>query len=267
MPNVTPFAARHEVDLDVPVNSRLGRRALLAGVLAVPLLYVWREGWQNDDSAIAAADNCQSEPGVEFLRRFNLGAPGVPFADLLAPADWVLHPNQANSMWFRYPPGWRPEVWWADQFTRDGAPIWTAQQPWVASLFSVRAISPNGDAMFEMAGGTVMSHRLSLDQAATLAERGAVGNDVQLTPICEEELPSPLGPMWFRASAFGDFVLVTQGVPFTDPTGFANGTGLGYYSMYGPRDEFDALAHDVFVRILYQLYPDPITLVTPTPTP
>jgi hypothetical protein len=134
MPNDTPIVRQEE--RDALASFRLGRRAVISGLLGVPLLNIWREGWQPGDSVIAAADDCQSEPGVEFLRRFNLGIPGVPFADLLAPPDWVLHPNQANAMWYRYPPDWQPEVLWADQFTSSGAPIWTAQQPWVASMFS-----------------------------------------------------------------------------------------------------------------------------------
>ncbi len=134
-------------------------------------------------------------------------------------------------------------------------------------MMSVRAVSPDGAATFEMAGGAVPA-RLSLWDAATIAELGVVGDGVPLTAICQMELPSPLGPQWFRATAFDDVVLVTQGVVSSDPTGFVTGTGLGYYTMLGPRDAFETLAHEVYVRILYQLYPDPIDSgVTPTPTP
>jgi hypothetical protein len=121
--------------------------------------------------------------------------------------------------------------------------------------------------MFEMAGGTATSGRITQWEAASLAELGVVGAGVPLTAICQDELPSPVGAQWFRATAYDDFVLVTQGVTISDLSGLGGDTSLGYYSMVGPRDSFDALAHEVFVRILFQLYPDPVTNVTPTPTP
>lgn len=148
-------------------------------------------------------------------------------------------------------------------------PIFSAQQrpPLAPAVVSGRTVSPNGAAGFEFASGILQGVMLSPLQAATVAELGMVGERAGLSTLCAYEDENPLGPAWLRAVVVDDeTLLVTQSYAVAN-SGIMPYTIVTYYSMYGPREQFEPLMRRIFLRIMGQVYRGREISVTPTPTP
>jgi hypothetical protein len=208
--------------------------------------------------------DCADEPGVQLLVEWRLGLPVMTLEELLPPRSWVRYLHPTMPVTFLYPPDWREQPLWADRFSREGVPLWTDQPMAMPQLTSERLISPDGDALFEFAGGTIVGAALAPGEAATIAELGVVGEEARLRSICSYEDANPLVPGWFHAARVEDAVLVTYGWPIANATALWPNTVVYYYSMLGPRDRFDDLMRTVYIPILFQL-----TGIGggPTPTP
>jgi hypothetical protein len=211
--------------------------------------------------------DCRSEPGVALLADFNLGLPVAPIPDLLPPLDWVWYFNPQIGLSYRYPATWTAETLWAEQFSPQGAPMWTSQQPFVPALTTARVVSPDGSASFEAAVGTLYGVLLSRLQAATVADLGVAGAASRLTPICDYEDRNPLAPAWFRAAYVDQSVLVSEGYALPNPSAFTPNTVVTYYAMIGRREELETLMREIYLRILFQFIPGDGNEPTPTPEP
>jgi hypothetical protein len=208
--------------------------------------------------------DCSDEPGVQLLVEWRLGLPVMTLEELLPPRSWVRYVHPTTPVTFLYPPKWQEQPLWADSFSQDGVPLWTDKPIAMPQLTSERLISPDGDALFEFAGGTIAAAVLAPGEAATVAEMGVVGEDARLRSICSYEDANPLLPGWFHAARVEDSVLVTYGWPIANATSLWPNTIVYYYSMFGPRDSFEDLMRTVYIPILFQL-----TGIGggPTPTP
>jgi hypothetical protein len=217
------------------------RRSLAVAALTVPFLG-WRRfalGQTGPDPVVAG--DCRVEPGVVTLAEFNLGYPVAPIPDLLPPLDWARYFHPPIGLTFLYPSTWSAQTLWAEQFSPEGAPLWTSSQPFVPALTSARVVSPDGSAAFEAAVGTLWGVVLTPLQAATVADLGLAGTSSRLSPICDYEDPNPLAPSWFRATYVDDSVMVTEGYALASPSAFTPNTVVTYYGMIGPREEFEEL--------------------------
>lgn len=250
---------------------RWSRRGLLAGAggVAVGLAAGRGRGAAQMPVPTPVQGDCASDPGVELFLGFILGYPVVQLTDLVVPNDWTLHPNTYGGVIFRQPPGWSGATLYAYEFSPQGMPLFSAQQrpPLAPAVVSGRTVSANGAAGFEFASGTLQGVMLSPLQAANVAELGMVGERARLATLCAYEVQNPLGPAWLRAVAVDDeTLLLTQGYAVAYP-GMMPYTIVTYYSMYGPRDQFEPLMRQVFLRLMGQFYRGREISVTPTPTP
>lgn len=250
---------------------RWTRRTLMAGAggVAVGLVSGWGRTGAQIPVPTPVQGDCSSDPGVDLYIGFILGYPVVQLPDLVVPNDWTLHPNTYGGVIFRQPPGWSGATLYAYEFSSRGLPLFTAQQrpPLAPAVVAGRTVSDNGAAGFEFVSGTLQGVMLSPLQAATVAELGIVGERARITTLCAYEDQNPLGPAWLRAVVVDDdTLLLTQGYAVAY-SGMIPYTIVTYYSMYGPRDQFELLMRQVFLRIMGQFYRGREISVTPTPTP
>ena len=252
-------------------RGRPSRRALLAGAggVAVGLLAGGSRTSAQIPVPTPVQGDCGSDPGVELYLGFILGYPVVQLTDLVVPNDWTLHPNTYAGVIFRQPPGWGGATLYAYQVTPQGLPLWTPQQqpPLAPVMVAARSVSMAGDAGFEFVSGSLQGVQLTPLQAATVADLGMVGDRPRRTTLCAYEDQNPQGPAWLQASVVDrSTLLLTQGyaVPYS---GLVPYTIVTYYSMYGPRDQFEPLMREVFLRFMGQFYRGQEISVTPTPTP
>ena len=248
-------------------QSKRTRRSLALGLLTLPFLMRGRQALGQAPPGPIVTGDCRTEPGVTLIAEFDLGLPVMPIPDLLPPLDWARYFNPQIGLTFLYPGTWSAQTLWAEQLSPQGAPLWTTQQPFVPALTTARIVSPDGDAAFEAAVGTLYGALLSPLQAATVAELGMAGEGSRLTPICDYENRNPLAPSWFRAAYADDSVLVSEGYALPSPSAFTPNTVVTYYAMIGPRAEFEVLMREVYLRILFQFLPGGGEEPTPTPVP
>jgi hypothetical protein len=247
-------------------SRRLTRRSFALAALALPFALRRDALGQLAQQPVTTGD-CGTEPGVELLAKFNLGMPVAEIPDLLPPIDWVRYYNPQIGLTFLYPSTWMAQTLWAEQFSPEGAPRWTEQRPFIPELTTNRIFSPDGAASFEAAVGTLHGVLLSPLQAANVADLGVAGDASRLAPFCDYEDRNPLAPSWFRASRIDGNVLVSEGYAIPNPSAFTPSTIVTYYAMTGPREEFETLMREVYLRILFQFMPGGGETPTPTPEP
>ncbi|MEZ4565082.1 MAG: hypothetical protein R2853_20340 [Thermomicrobiales bacterium] len=250
---------------------RRSRRAFLGGVggVAVGLMTGRERSGAQLPIPTPVQGDCTSDPGVELYLGFVLGYPVVQLTDLVVPTDWTLHPNTYGGVIFRQPPGWVGATLYAYEFSPQGMPLFSAQQrpPLAPAVVSARTVSADGAAGFEFASGSLQGVMLSPLQVATVAELGMVGERARLKILCAYEDQNPQGPAWLRVVTVDDeTLLLTQGYAIAY-SGMMPYTIVTYYSMYGPRAQFEPLMRQVLLRLMAQFYRGPDVSVTPTPTP
>jgi hypothetical protein len=249
------------------VAGRLNRRSVVLAALALPLALHRNDVRGQFGQQPAVTGDCRIEPGVELLAEFNLGMPVVEIPDLLPPLDWVRYDNPQIGLTFLYPNTWTAQTLWAEQFSPEGAPRWTGRQPLLPELTTNRIFSPDGTASFEAAVGTLHGALLSPLQAANVADLGVAAASSRLEPFCDYEDRKPLSPAWFRASHIDGSVLVSEGFAIPNPSAMLPSTIVVYYAMTGPRETFESLVREVYLRILFQFMPSGGDQPTPTPEP
>jgi len=210
--------------------------------------------------------DCRPEPGVQLLAEWNLGISNLSPIDVLPPLTWTRYYHTTIPVTFLYPPDWNPTPLWADSFSQTGMPLWVHEPMMLPQLTVERIVSPNRDAAFEFVTGTISNVALTPAQAAHVAEQGLLGDQITLTPLCTFEHEHPLVSSWFHGMYAGSGVLVSEGWPIPQTSVFGPSTILNYYTMVGPREQFEMLMRTVFIPILYQLSGS-AGGETPTPVP
>jgi hypothetical protein len=238
------------------------RRALLTGLIAAAGLPGGRWLARGQQPADLAA--CLAEPGIALYLDLYEGDLVMTQEELLPRADWLLFASPATPVSFYFPPDWTGQVLFATTFTQAGAPQWSPQQTQTSGLVAAQVVSPDGSAGWAFVAGTLLGVMLDSDQAATVAERGVLGDATGGTRFCAYGEPGVLGWSWLTGVEQNGSTLLTNGELFVDGSGFSV---LSYYTLYGPQAQFEALMRTVFLPIQWQLLRTGEGLVIPTPTP
>ena len=248
----------------------LNRRSFLtgAGATGAAMLLSRFGRAQVSDSAVYEGD-CESEPAVEMLFDWRAGKQVYPtLGEMAPPPGWQLFNHPSLLPPFLIPPGWNAYAFWADSYDRDGVPEWQDKLLYLPQLTLNRVVSPDEDAVFEYAVGTVQPDLLTTMQSADLARRGLLGADVRYRQVCviDDQL-NALAPGWFTVDRQRTNLLLTFGNALQMPSLYLPGTVVSYNTMYGPRRHMKELMYDYFLRFMFQFLGgggsnDP----TPTPT-
>lgn len=241
------------------------RAAMLVGAGA--LVSVARGGGSDAQEPFPYVRSCLQHPGVQILLDWRAARPVMTIEDLLPPPGWQLYFHPTMPVSFQFPADWRGEARWAEWLSGTLAPVWQTVPPLLPVVTSARIVSPDGAAAFEIGVASITGAALTIQQSAAIALQGVLGESPRVTPICGFEEESPLARTWFQAVRSGTSVLVTDGVTISDSSGFSPFTTLSFQTFLGPSAQFDALARQVFLRILFQLLPGGGGDPTPTPTP
>ncbi len=245
------------------------RRALLGGASIVGV-----GAWAHRASGRQASDpvvegDCEDEPAVRMLFNWRAGLPVYQSVAESGPQlDWqpFNHPDFLGP--FLIPPGWTGSAAWAASFTRDGVPEWRDEPMSLPQLTLSRVTSPDRDASFEYAIGSIQNALLTTQQSATVAKQSVLGANPRLRSVCSvDDQGNALAPGWFSADRHRSSLLITFGTALPLPSEVLPGTVVSFNSMFGRRREMEDLMYDVFLRILFQFLGGGSGDPTPTPTP
>jgi hypothetical protein len=156
------------------LGHRMSRRSLLgAAAVALPLYLVNRVHGQ--ESPLIEGD-CSEEAAVAMFLDWRFGRSVYPSVAESGPQiDWIPWTHPSLSVPFLIPPGWTGVAAWADSFTREGEPIWQETPMALPQLTLSRIVSPEGDALFDYAVGSIQQVLLSTQESADLARANVVG--------------------------------------------------------------------------------------------
>ncbi len=100
---------------------------------------------------------------------------------------------------------------WATGLTPAGAVAWQGTPSPASYLSAVRLVSPDNRALYEYVSGALVGVALDIDQAASAAEQGALGDGQGTEPICVYRNTASFNHTWTRAGWFGGLAVVTGG--------------------------------------------------------
>ena len=249
-------------------GSQVNRRAFLtAGAVAAPMLATQFVDGQGSDPEIEG--DCEDESSVQMLVDWREGKVVYPtLGDSTPQPDWVEFDHPTIFVPYLIPPDWTGVALWADSFTRDGEPEWQESQLYLPQLTASRIISPDGDAIFEYAVGSLQQVLLNTQDCASIAKQSIVGADPDLRQVCMiDDQYNALSPNWFTVDRQSSNLLITSGNAMQLPHDIAPATVVSFTSVYGPRSDMDDLMYDVFLRILFQFLGGGSDDPTPTSTP
>jgi hypothetical protein len=133
-------------------------------------------------------------------------------------------------------------------------PIWLDQPPLIAQISLARFVSPDEDAAFEFAVGTIQGSPLTTEQAALIACQGLLGENPRLRTICAYDDPAnPLVPSWARADYYRQSIMTCSGTAQPQPSMYMPATIVTYTNLFGPKDEFENLTRTVFIPLIGQM--------------
>lgn len=232
-------------------SRRIVLSRLLAGLVAGSVPAARRVSAQTSLTEVWTGD-CSLEPGVQFLLDWQAGLPVVQITELAAPHEWVAYRHPSLPLALHIPPDWTPVAGWATTFSKSGMPQWKDRQPVLPQLTLFRIISPDNDAAFEYAVGSLAGQPRTPAEASPIAIQSLLGEDPELKEICGSLDSNPIGPSWFGAylnekSLFASRVFAVGAPDVLNPA-----TIVTYTSLFGPEKDFEDLAHAVFARMIVQ---------------
>jgi len=211
--------------------------------------------------------DCNDEPGVALLLDWQKEVLRMREDEILAPVGWQLFASPNTSLVLLIPPDWTAQFGWATQFTSKGAPILDTTPDPNAALQVARLLNRESTIAFDYASGILQGVALKPLEAAQIAIQAILGEDPDLDPICTSTLDDGFMQSWITAHRFKDSILVTSGQVIADATGFSPYTSITYQAFYGPRESFEQVVREIFIRFLYQQLQSGGSDPTPTPTP
>jgi hypothetical protein len=233
------------------LNRRETRRSLLGAAAVLPIFLAHMARAQ--ESPVTEGD-CEEEPAVAMLFAWRNGQSVYPsVADGMPQTDWEPFQHPSLPVPYLIPPGWTGAGIWADTFTRAGEPIWQDTPLALPQLTGTRIVSPDGDAMFEYAVGSIQQAILTNRDSLRIARQSVLGADPNLKSVCLiDDQYNALAPGWFTVDRYESDLLITFGNTQALPHDIAPATVVSFTSMYGPRSDMEDLMYDVYLRILLQ---------------
>jgi hypothetical protein len=238
-------------------GTRFDRRLLLATPLVAGASW-WAQRASGQETALTEGD-CEDEPSVALLFAWRAGQPiyNSP-ADGAPQADWVPFEHPSLPVPYLIPPGWTGIPAWADSFTRSGMPEWQDAPLQLPQLTLARVVSPDGDAVFEYAVGSIQQVLLTTMQSAFIAKQSVLGENPDLNQVCAiDDQANPLSPAWFSVDRAASDLLITYGNALQLPHDIAPATVVTFTSLFAPRRQMPDLMYEVFFRILFQFLGGP----------
>lgn len=196
--------------------------------------------------------DCLADPGVELFVGFRLGLPVMEMRDVIPPVTWPLASHPTLPLVLKIPPDWTMTGAWADSFTDQGTPVWQAQPMLFPQLTSARVVSPDGLVVFEFAVGTIQGPPLDVEQAATIAKQGVLGDRPRLESICTFRDNNLFAPGWFHADYVDDATLICMGNAIPQSSVLFPSTIVTYHTMIGPSDAYEAIVRTYFIPLFFQ---------------
>lgn len=258
----------------------LSRRRFLAIAAAIPALVVGKRLRTSSAQNYTEHGDCSIIPALEWYRHFAtanfVALPSRGLNDHLPQHNWQATEDPELGP-FMVPPGWTTDTFFANQFERDGSPIWGVDfldhPRWTATMVT----SPEQEAFYMHIVGAIDDVMLDSPGGAQLSRELAIGKEVETEPLCLMEQYRVEGQIpvtdWLAGETFGDHLLMTGGVAFTtDFTGFNYQPGSRFIIdvLVCPYEQSSEYMQDVFLRILWQFVPKSpggVGEVTPTPSP
>lgn len=245
---------------------RATRRSLLgAAAVALPLYLAQRA--QGQEPPLIEGD-CAEESAVAMFLDWRSGRSVYPSVAASGPQiDWEPFPHPSLPVPYLIPPGWEGIAAWADSFTREGEPVWQDSPLALPQLTLARLVSPEGDAVFEYAVGSIQQVLLTTRESARIGKMSTLGADPNLEQVCLiDDQHNALAPGWFSVDRHKRDLLITFGNATVLPHDIAPATVVSFTSMYGPRRDMEDLMYEAFLRILFQFLGGGSDDPTPTPT-
>jgi hypothetical protein len=180
------------------------------------------------------------------------GKPVMTHDELVPPSTWKLFRQTGAPVTFLHPGDWTARAMWATGLTAAGAVDWQETLSPAAYLSGVRVVSPDEQATYEYVTGVLIGEALTLDEAASAAEQGVLGDRKVTEPICVYRDTSSFNQVWTRAGRLEDQVVVTGGNLYSETGGYSAYSTLGYQSFIGPEEQFTELMRKVFIPIVFQ---------------
>ncbi len=226
------------------IQSRfMNRRSLVAGVASLAATGLWVRRTSGNQPGPVMEGDCEEEPAIAMLFDWRAGRSVYrSVADAGPQIGWepFHHPSALGP--FLIPPGWTGVAAWADSFTREGVPEWQARPLALPQLTLSRIVSPDGEAAFEYAVGSIQQVLLDTGQAATIAKQSMVGESPRLRPVCTiDDANNQLMPAWFTVDRHRSSLLTTFGNVAQLPDHIVPATVVSFTTMYGPRRDMEDL--------------------------
>jgi hypothetical protein len=230
-----------------------GTRRSLLGAAAVALPIFLAHMARRQEAPVTEGD-CEEEPAVAMLFAWRNGESVYPsVADGMPQTDWQRFQHPSLPVPYLIPPGWTGMGIWTDTFTRAGEPIWQDTPLTLPQLTGTRLVSPDGDALFEYAVGSIQQVILTNRDSISIAQQSVLGEDPNLRSVCViDDQFNALAPGWFTVDRHESDLLITFGNTQALPHDIAPATVVSFTSMYGPRQDMEDLMYDVYLRILFQ---------------
>lgn len=232
-------------------GARIDRRLLLAAPLVATTAW-WAQRARGQETAVTEGD-CEDEPSVALFFAWRNGQQVYDtVADGMPQIDWQPFEHPTLPVPYLIPPDWTGVAAWADSFTRDGMPEWQDAPPQLPQLTLSRIVSPDGDAVFEYAVGSIQQLLTTLE-SASIAKQSVLGEDPRLRKVCViDDQANALAPGWFSVDRSGSGLLITFGNALQLPHEIAPATVVSFTSMFAPRRRMPDLMYEVYLRIMFQ---------------